>query len=503
MNTIKKILIAAFVVAAFSGCEKMLDLTNPNQASDNTFWKTQADFQEAIVSCYTPLKNWNGGYFGTRGIMVSICRGDDIEFRNDIQPIFSMSMFTNDANNGVSSNMFEQLYRIVYRTNTILDKIAGKDFSETFANKIKGEAYFLRGLAFYALATEYGEVPLRLKGSQDPKDFQKEKSKQADVYAQAVKDMEEAGRLLPVKNEKGKPTKGAAYAFMGKIYLYTKEWQKAKDVLEPLTKAPYSYSLVDDYSWNFDVAHEYNSESIFEIIYDAAGGSNQWDDGEQANSAQSTTIAVEYAAASVGGWYEANPTQKIMDIMMKEKRANNEHDKRLITSVAWDYPGCTYYSKPIQNVLSSSELKQYWLLKYQNSATATSENGIPPSYINHRAMRYAEVLTMLAECELELGQEGKAIEYLNAIRMRGGNLPAYSGETGKASVKEELIRQCAIEFFKEGHRFYDLRRWGLLKDALKAQNTIRFNNFQDRNYYLPIPSKELQNNLLCEQAPGW
>lgn len=65
------------------------------------------------------------------------------------------------------------------------------------------------------------------------------------------------------------------------------------------------------------------------------------------------------------------------------------------------------------------------------------------------------------------------------------------------------MQQRAIEFFKEGERFYDLRRWGLLEQELKAQDPIRFTNFNKRYYYLPIPAKEIQTNKLCIQNEGW
>lgn len=79
----------------------------------------------------------------------------------------------------------------------------------------------------------------------------------------------------------------------------------------------------------------------------------------------------------------------------------------------------------------------------------------------------------------------------------------YSGSIEASVVKEELIRQRAIEFFKEGERFYDLRRWGLLEKELQAQDPVRFANFQKRYYYLPIPAKEIQTNLLCTQNGDW
>lgn len=498
------IIILSISLLLLSGCESMLDMTNPNKVTNETFWKTENDFKEALTSCYTPLKVWSGGYYGTRGVMLQLSRGDDLIFRVDLTEVYQLHRFTNDPSNGVISNIFYQFYNAIYRSTSILQEIKGKDFSKEFVNETRGEALFIRGLCFFQLGKEFGDVPLRLTASQDPSTFQLANSSQAEVYAQAETDLKEAAALLPVKNEPGKPTSGSAYAFLGKMYVYQEKWQQAKEILEPLTKSPYEYKLVDDYTWNFDEEHEGNSESIFEILYEPVGGSDQWDNGETANSSQSTTMAVEYASGSVGGWFEANPTQQMMDIFMKEKSLNGSYDKRLLSSVAWNYPGCFYYMKPIQDVLTPTELNKYWIIKYSHSTSREREVETEPSYINHRAMRYADVLLLLAECNLHINENtNKAIEYINQIRTRGGNLSTYSGSNDIASVKEELIRQRAIEFFREGERFYDLRRWGLLEQKLKEQDPSRLANFNKRHYYLPIPSKEIQTNLLCKQHEGW
>ena len=498
--------IGLFVILFLAACEGKLDLINPNEVTSETFWRTEQDFQKALTSCYTPLKIWNGGYYGTRGLMVRLCRADDFSYRTGVDDIYTLHMFTNSNSNSVVTNLFSYFYAGIYRANLILEKVEEKDFSDDTKKQIRGEASFMRGLYYFLLAKEFGDVPIRLKASQQVKDYPLAKSAQSDVYAQAESDLKLAAGLLPLENSKGKPTSGAANAFLGKLYVYTEQWENAKKILEPLTKAPYTYSLVDDYTWNFDEEHEYNSESIFEIIFDSAGGTDQWDNGESANSAQGTTIAVEYAAGSLGGWYMANIYPNIMPLFLQEKTAGGEVDYRVKTSIAWNYSGCMYYKKPIQEVLTPGELNSYWLIKYQNSTTREQEVETEPSNINERVMRFADVLLLLAECELELpnGNVDTAINYINQIRTRGGNLPSYSGGHDIASVKKELIHQRAIEFFREGERFYDLRRWGLLEQALRDVDETRASFFDSsRHCYLPIPAKELQTNPLCTQNGTW
>lgn len=502
MKASYKTTLIAFASAFLFSCEGQLDQVNPNKATEATFWQTEADFNLALTSCYTPLKNaLNGGYYGTRGVMLRIARADEVEFRNDITDIYTVSRFTNSNTNGLVQGMFYQLYNALYRTNSVMQELAKKSFSKEFTDAVRGEALFIRGYYLFVLGKEFKDVPLRLTASQDPATFPLAKSPQKEVYAQAIKDLTEAASLLPLTSIPGKPTKGSALAFLGKLHLYMENWQEAKSTLEPLTKSPYSYRLVDDFNWNFDDAHENNAESIFEILIEDLGGDDVWGNGENVNSTQSNTRPKEYAAAEVGGWYEANPTKQMMDIFLKEKDKEGKADYRARMSAAWNYEGCTYYQKPFQEVFKET-LGSFWILKYQNWQTRESEPSPAKSFLNERAMRYADVILMLAEAELETNNTAAAVGYINQIRERA-RLNPYSGALSKEAVKEELIHQRAIEFFVEGERFYDLRRWGLLEKQLKTCDPGRFENFSSKFYYFPIPAKELQTNELCTPSEGW
>ena len=501
MKTYKTLLL--FVVSfLLLSCEGQLEQVNPNRATEATFWQTEEDFNLALTACYTPLKNaLNGGYYGTRGVMLRIARADEVEFRNDISNVFTVHRFTNSNTNGLVQGMFYQLYNALYRTNSIMQELEKKDFSAEFVNSVKGEVLFIRGYYLFVLGKEFKDAPLRLTASQDPETFPLAKSSQKEIYDQAVKDLIEAASLLPMTNIPGKPTKGSALGFLGKIYLYMENWQEAINTLEPLTRPPYAYRLMEDFNWNFDEAHENNAECLFEILMEDLGGDDIWGNGENINSTQSNTRPKEYAAAEVEGWYEATPTQQMMDIFLKEKDKDGNADYRARMSVAWNYDGCMYYRKTFQDVFRD-KLDTYWILKYQNWQTLEVELSPAKSYINERALRYADIILMLAEAQLELGDIPAAIGYINQIRNRA-NLNPYSGAQTKDAVKEDLIHQRAIEFFVEGERFYDLRRWGLLRDALQAQDPIRAANFSDKFYYFPIPAKELQTNELCTPSDGW
>lgn len=507
---------AALGLLIISSCSDQLNQINPNNATEETFWKNESDFDLALTSCYTPLKNaLNGGYYGTRGVMLRICRADEVEFRNDISDIYQAQNFTNSTGNSLVQGMFYQFYNALYRTNMILQKLEEKAdvLSESYITKAKGECLFIRGFYLFQLGKEFKDAPLRMVASQKPETFPLAKSTQREIWDQAEADLKEAVSLLPVKNSiVGKPTKGAAIATLGKIYLYEEEFDKAIDVLEPLTKSPYSYKLVDDYAWNFDDIHENNAESIFELLIDPVGGTDLWGNGENMNSTQTNTRPKEYAAPEVAGWYEANPTNQMMSIFTQETDKDGNYDYRARVSAAWDYPGCTYYMKPFREIFSQDRWNTKWILKYQNWNTQTSESDPPMSCINERAIRYAEVLLQLAECYLRSSNQknfSKAVDYINMIRRRA-NLNDYSGAMTYDNIFSDLEHQRAIEFFVEGERFYDLRRWGLLEDRLKTCNELRYKQFEtgktgntNRYLYYPIPSKELETNELCTPNEGW
>ena len=129
----------------FTSCGDQLDQVNPNKQTEDTFWRNEADFELALTSCYTPLKNaLGGGYYGTRGVMLRICRADEVEFRNDISEIFQAMNFTNTTSNSLTQGMFYQFYNALYRTNSIIQKLEEKkgEFSEDFINKVKGGMSF-------------------------------------------------------------------------------------------------------------------------------------------------------------------------------------------------------------------------------------------------------------------------------------------------------------------------------------------------------------------------
>ena len=508
MKKIFSIILAACVSFSFIGCENELNLQNPNKVTDGTFWKTVDDFKKAVNAGFVNQK-FMLGYSGYTGTLMRISRGDDVDMvaPND----GSIAGFTNTFDNGTAQGYFSMFYKSIARANDVISRIQDKDFSKEDKDLILGEAHFLRGFCYFNLARHFQNVPIRLIASQDPADFPLATSEQSKVYEQAVSDFSAAEGYLPLKNpNKAKPSKGSAVAFLGKVYVYMENWKLAKETLEPLTKSPYTYKLVD-FSWNTPAEHEYNEESIYEAPFSMAGGSDIWTWGEDPNASQSTAMACQFAHPAAGGWRQARVSRTMIATFLAEKDKDGKDDIRARESVAWDYPGCMYYKQSFQEFFDKNDpaLKsEYWIIKYQNSKTQESE-GDAKSAINERIMRYANVLLLLAECELNLQNLDGAIGYLDQIRKRA-NLNKYEVAHAKTqdAIMQDIINQRAIEFFRDGERFDDLRRWGLIEEALEAgknneYHTQQYINYTDKYQYFPIPAKEIQTNPLCEQNAPW
>jgi hypothetical protein len=275
----KKIIIHTTILLLLASCSKKnLELTNPNSITSDTYWKTEADIQSALGATYGLLKNVDGGLWGVRGVELSNGRGDDFFIRNDVSYLYQLSTFSNTPDNAAATNLWNVAYRAIFRANQILENIDKvTSLSDQTKKAYIAEAKFLRGLNYFILVTNFGDVPLRNSLPKTTEDYFVAKSPEADVWKQIIQDFQEAQNGLPVSWEAkwtGRATKGAAIAYWGKAYLYTKDYAKAEATLLQLTQAPYTYQLMNNFGDNFIPTKENNQESVFEIQLSDVGGTN-------------------------------------------------------------------------------------------------------------------------------------------------------------------------------------------------------------------------------------
>lgn len=134
--------------------------------------------------------------------------------------------------------------------------------------------------------------------------------------------------------------------------------------------------------------------------------------------------------------------------------------------------------------------------------------------INFPLIRYADVLLMLAECYNEAGKSTEAVALINQVRARVGmpglnSGPAFLEARSKEQVFNRIVKERALELAAEGHRYNDIRRWGLADKMIVGEErdmvgTLWFTRqFTDRDYLWPIPATEIETNPKLSQNTGW
>ena len=190
----------------------------------------------------------------------------------------------------------------------------------------------------------------------------------------------------------------------------------------------------------------------------------------------------------------------MFEAFQQEKTVSGDFDPRMYASIVWDYPEAMYYNIPFSDYTSVFGEKSR-IRKYQN--WWQDDEGIWISEINEKALRYADVLLMYAEAITMQGRAAEAYPLVNRIRNRAdlADLPlGYSQDEMMAEIRHQRM----VEFFREGLRFYDLKRWGLLEQEITNSDKTGREYFDPAKHdYFPIPQDEINTNPEIEQNPNW
>ncbi len=538
-NILKKLVLVPAAVLAMTGCNEsdFLSFTNPNEYVEDTYWSSEANAQAAKATIYSPIRSQMYGYFGGYTGWHTMNRADDTWFilgeeAHNWQP----ATFTNTPNTAESD--FGRIYNTINRANVLLNNIHKVNMDQTKMNELIGEASFLRGYAYFLLVTNFGDVPLRLvSAAESLEETMKPSSPEADIWKQVEADFKTAKEYLPItrpSDEAGRVTKGTAIAYLGKTYNYLKRYEEGEAELKTIMQSPYTYDLTENFEDNFTEYTELNKESIFELVYEGKYGSGTWG-AEGPNDTQGWVIPNFAGPQGTGGWFKWMPTASIVDDFIVEERpagSDTRFDKRMYTSFFWkhsDYEttvedGAWFGDMSFDEIWEACATKRLrgepdyptisgkpgrFLIKkftnfYKNEAEANSMYNQANQNNNLRVMRFAEVLLLHAEACIKTNKLAEAAADLTRIRDRAGL--AKKTWNGADELWEEMVHQNELEFFFEGHRFFDLKRWYSyeeMKQIFVKNKKQGAENFQPKHFYLPIPQNELNTNEAIEQHPMW
>jgi len=498
-------------------------------------------------------------------------KGTDPGDFSDINPIQRYEALPTQ---GVISDKYNGNYELVARSNAVLKLLLTADPAVTDGEKLgfEAQARFLRAHAYFELARGFGKTPY-VDETVDIGSGISEVKNDQDLYPKIEADLNFAVANLPAtQGQVGRVNSWAAKAYLAKVYMYQNKFAAAKTLFDDIiangkTSNGKKYALVPLYADVFKAKNDNNEESVW--AYQAAAGTgsvnnanpefdlnwpyNTGADGpgnccsffqptfELGNSFRVDALGLPLLDGSYNS--AANELKTDMglettaaftpDAGLLDPRLDHSIGRRGIMYLDWQkFPGKAWIRN--QPNAGPYETKKYAYYKADKGSLQDNSSWTPGyTAINYTIIRFADVLLMAAEAEIEAGSLATAHGYINQIRARAANpagfvmdgaVPAanyllnqYPAVGTQAEMRTRVRMERKLELSGEGHRFYDLMRWGADGKALirayiayekdkypsGAYAGISFTDNQDE--LLPIPQAQIDivGSDILKQNPGF
>ena len=577
-NNFKHILIGCLTLTSvLYSCQKSFLEKAPLGTLDESTLASKAGVEGLLIGAYSQLNGFGGaggGFYSTPsnwafGGVASddAYKGSDAGDQSvEANPIEN---YTVTSVNPAVGSKWAAMYDGIGRTNATIRVLAlATDISEDDKKKILGQARFLRGVYHFELKKIFNMVPFvdetityAAGNYKVPND--------KDIWSNIQADFKFAADNLPATfPEAGRANQWAAKSYLAKTLMFQKKFAEAKVVLDDViangvnTKG-IKYALVTKYADNFNAETENNSESIFQVQYsvnDGSGGNKSaWGDvlnfpyNNGSNDmpggccgfyqpTQNLVNAYRVSAAGLPFLTTFNDASLKSDQGLKstdaftpstdpvDSRLDYTAGRRGIPYLDWGtHPG-QKWTRDQSNGGPYSPLKNVYYKRQEKSLTDASfwTNGVVAS--NYSMIRFADVLLWSAEAEVEVGSLEKARTLVNLVRARAANpaswvpgSPATYSVGLYASFPSQDVARTAVRFERrlelamEGHRFFDLVRWGVAAATLNTyvakekslRQYLQTATFvAGKNEYFPIPQGEIDQSQVngaptLKQNPGY
>ena len=577
-NNFKHILIGCLTLTSvLYSCQKSFLEKAPLGSLDESTLASKAGVEGLLIGAYSQLNGFggaNGGFYSTPsnwafGGVASddAYKGSDAGDQSvEANPIENHTVTS--VNPAVGSK-WAAMYDGIGRSNATIRVLAiATDISEDDKKKILGQARFLRGVYHFELKKIFNMVPYvdetityAAGNYKVPND--------KDIWANIQADFKFAADNLPATfPEAGRANQWAAKSYLAKTLMFQKKFAEAKVVLDDViangvnTKG-IKYALVTKFADNFNAETENNSESIFQVQYsvnDGSGGNKSaWGDvlnfpyNNGSNDmpggccgfyqpTQNLVNAYRVNAAGLPFLTSFNDASLKSDQGLKstdaftpstdpvDSRLDYTAGRRGIPYLDWGpHPG-QKWTRDQSNGGPYSPLKNVYYKRQEKSLTDASfwTNGVVAS--NYSMIRFADVLLWSAEAEVEVGSLERARTLVNLVRARAANpaswvpgSPATYSVGLYASFPSQDVARTAVRFERrlelamEGHRFFDLVRWGIAATTLNAyiskekslRQYLQTATFvAGKTEYFPIPQGEIDQSQVngaptLKQNPGY
>jgi len=441
------IFLLSFLVLAVSmmSCSKQLEEKVYSELLVNTAYETEEDAEVLILAAYSALRgnDW-GTYYEYDYLMVSESGTDTYGMDGWEAGNQKAEMGTWDNQYSFIINLWDGAYKVIAAANIALEVLEGMSIDEGLKTKLMGEAYFLRGLAYYDVGFNFEEAILNTGESSGNLPL----SPRTDIVAQCIADFTDAASKLGEATTPGRASKGAALGMRAKANLNAKNWSDAAADAKAVMDLG-DYDLMASVEEVFDVANVSANEWIFAVMSAT--------DGVGANS-QIPWFAL-LGSWQNGGWGRltiAEDFYKSFDLN-DERRAllgnGYQRGNQRMTDGKPDWyaiPGTPEYDELDTSVVNLRDLGDDGIgtWKYGVGQDRFVYTDISYYGINYPVLRYADILLTRAEALNEGSGQAEAIQLLNEVRDRY-NLGPLSG-LDQGALRDAILDERAREFYMEG-----------------------------------------------------
>lgn len=439
-----------------SSCDDYVNVKQPNsQLTGETVYEDMTTATAAMSGLYAKMRA--NGIMAGNSIGVSAYLGIYADEMDYYQAAGSINFYNNSLVAGESgiATLWNHSYRQIYEANAIIEGVTNSaTLPEAGRNQLKGEALFIRALLHFYLVNLYVDVPY-ITTTDFEHNSTVSRMPASSVYTMIKADLEASIALLPeayITAERVRPNRFAAYALLARTNLYMGNYAEASNAASAVINS----SL---YVWEPDLNKIFlkaSTTTIWQFAPPAAG--NNTSEGSLFIFTAGPPTAFALRNNFINS-FEANDQRKV------------KWTKAVTTgSTTW------YHAFKYKQQLTTSASMEYSVL-----------------------LRLGEQYLIRAEARARQGELTNAKADLNLIRTTAG-LPNTSA-VSQADILTEILNQRRFELFTEfGHRFFDLKRFGLL-DAVLALSKPGWNS---TDQLWPLPATELTvNPNLNPQNPGY
>jgi len=564
-------LTLVILIASTVACKDSFLEVAPTGSLSETELSSQAGLEGALIATYSYLLGRSGFYSdATNWFWGSVRGGDANKGTNagDQSQVNEIQAFTVQTNNASVLQKYQSTYEGVARANATMKLIAqAEEVPEAVKTRVEAETRFLRGHYYFDLKKNFGDVPYVDETWDEVTPIPNDK----DLWPLIEADLQFAFDNLPeTQNEPGRANKWAAGAYLGKAFLYQNKFAEAKTIFDQViadgvTTSGDPYALLPNYADNFRSPNDNNPESVFASQAAANTGTVQ-----NANPAMvlnfphgssgpprpggccgffqpSFDLANSFRTDASGfplldGSYNdsGNAVKTDMGLQSADDFVPDAGnlDPRIDHSIGrrgipyWDWGPHPGFDWIRDQAYGGPYSPKKFVYSQSGAGTENDVSSWTPGYtaVNYDLMRFADVLLMAAEAEVELNNLDRALELVNMVRERAQNSPVknedgtdaanyvialYPAFTSQEQARQAVRFERKLELSGEGHRFYDLVRWGIADSVLDAY-LIHEDKFlsspfvgaqftPQKHELLPIPQNEidLQGVEVLEQNSGY